>query len=110
MKRTVIAGLALAASAGLGYAAGVANVPDISTLNQKAFKYVLPDNIKWGPAAGLTGTDAYTLVSANFGVKWNGGKVVTSLKGTNLTNEDIQQHVFGDILKRSVSAEVRVKL
>jgi len=55
-------------------------------------------------------TDSYTLVNANFGVKWNGGKVVTSLKGTNLTSEDIQQHVFGDILKRSVSAEVRVKL
>jgi outer membrane receptor protein involved in Fe transport len=55
-------------------------------------------------------TGSYTLVSANFGLKWNGGKVITSLKGTNLTNEDIQQHVFGDILKRSVSAEVRVKL
>ena len=55
-------------------------------------------------------TDSYTLVNANFGVKWNRGKVVTSLKGTNLTNEDIQQHIFGDILKRSVSAEVRVKL
>jgi outer membrane receptor protein involved in Fe transport len=55
-------------------------------------------------------TGSYTLVNANVGVKWNGGKVITSLKGTNLTNEDIQQHVFGDILKRSVSAEVRVKL
>ena len=62
MKKTIIAVLALAASAGIGYAAGVANVPDITTLNQKAFKYVLPDNIKWGPAAGLSGTDAYTLV------------------------------------------------
>ena len=55
-------------------------------------------------------TGSYTLVNANIGVKWNGGKVITSLKGTNLTNEDIQQHIFGDILKRSVSAEVRVKL
>ena len=52
-------------------------------------------------------TGSYTLVNANIGVKWNGGKVITSLKGTNLTNKDIQQHIFGDILKRSVSAEVR---
>jgi len=29
------------------------------------------------------------------------------VKGTNLTNKDIQQHVFGDIIKRSVIAEVR---
>ena len=30
-----------------------------------------------------------------------------SLKGINLTNEKIQQHIFGDILKRSVVAELR---
>ena len=62
MRKTFIAIIALAVSAGIGYAAGVANVPDISTLNPKAFKYTLPDNIKWGPAAGLEGTDSYTLV------------------------------------------------
>ena len=62
MKKLAIAVLALAASAGIGYAAGVNAVPGLSSLNPKAFKYVLPDNIKWGPAAGLTGTDAYTLV------------------------------------------------
>jgi outer membrane receptor protein involved in Fe transport len=55
-------------------------------------------------------TDSYVMLNASFGVKWGGGKVTTSLKGTNLTNEDIQQHVFGDILKRSLVAEVRVKV
>ena len=30
-----------------------------------------------------------------------------SLKGINLTNEKIQQHIFGDILKRSVVLELR---
>ena len=35
------------------------------------------------------------------------GKVIASLKGTNLTNETIQQHIFGDILKISVAAELR---
>jgi outer membrane receptor protein involved in Fe transport len=52
-------------------------------------------------------TDSYTMVNATFGVKWADGKVTTSLKGTNLLNEKIQQHTFGDILKRSIYAEVR---
>jgi len=52
-------------------------------------------------------TDSYTLVNANFGVKWADGKVITSLKGTNLLNDNIQQHIFGDILKRSLSFEAR---
>ena len=34
---------------------------------------------------------------------------VTSLKGNNILNEKIQQHVFGDILKRSFTGEVRFK-
>jgi outer membrane receptor protein involved in Fe transport len=52
-------------------------------------------------------TDSYTMVNATFGVKWADGKVTTSLKGTNLFNEKIQQHTFGDILKRSVFVEVK---
>lgn len=52
-------------------------------------------------------TDAFTMINANFGVKWNNGKVVTTLKGTNLADKKIQQHVFGDILRRSVTFEAR---
>jgi len=52
-------------------------------------------------------TDAYTMVNAAVGVKLADGKVILSLKGTNLANEKIQQHIFGDILKRSVVAELR---
>jgi iron complex outermembrane receptor protein len=52
-------------------------------------------------------TESYTLVNASFGVKWNEGKLITSIKGTNLLNEDVQQHIFGDILKRSLLAELR---
>ena len=53
-------------------------------------------------------TDAYTLVNAGFGVNWAGDKVTTTLKIVNLTNEEIQQHVFGDILKRQIVGEIRV--
>ena len=63
MKKIIIAVLGLAASAGIGYAAGVTGpVPNASTLNAAALKLLLPENIKWGPAAGLEGTDSYTVV------------------------------------------------
>jgi outer membrane receptor protein involved in Fe transport len=52
-------------------------------------------------------TDSYTMLNATVGVKLADGKVMVSLKGMNLTNDKIQQHIFGDILKRSVVAELR---
>jgi outer membrane receptor protein involved in Fe transport len=54
-------------------------------------------------------TDSFTMVNASFGVKWSNGKITTSVKATNLFNEDIQQHIFGDILKRSIVGELRLK-
>jgi iron complex outermembrane receptor protein len=53
-------------------------------------------------------TDSYTLVNAGFGVRWNNDQVTTSVKLINLGNQDVQQHVFGDILKRQIIGEVRV--
>ena len=55
-------------------------------------------------------SDGYTMVNASFGVKWNGGAMTTLLKVTNLFNQDIQQHIFGDILRRTVVGEVRFSL
>jgi hypothetical protein len=52
-------------------------------------------------------TDAYTLVNGTFGVRWAGEKVVTSLKVTNIGNSEVQQHIFGDVLRRQVVGEVR---
>lgn len=52
-------------------------------------------------------TEAFTMVNASFGVKWSDGRITTSIKTTNLFNEAIQQHIFGDLLRRSVTAEVR---
>jgi outer membrane receptor protein involved in Fe transport len=52
-------------------------------------------------------TDAYTLVNAGFGVKWN-DRFTTSIKAINLTDDDLQQHVFGDITKRQIIGELRV--
>ncbi|MBA3885169.1 MAG: TonB-dependent receptor [Acidobacteria bacterium] len=53
-------------------------------------------------------TEAYTLVNGSFGVRWMDNRVTTSLKVVNLGNQEIQQHVFGDIMKRQVVAEMRL--
>jgi outer membrane receptor protein involved in Fe transport len=53
-------------------------------------------------------TEAYTLVNAGFGVKWAGDKLTTSVKAVNLLNDEIQQHVFGDVMKRQFVFELRV--
>jgi outer membrane receptor protein involved in Fe transport len=52
-------------------------------------------------------TEAFTLVNGSFGIKWNGGKITTSIKSNNIFNKTVQQHVFGDLLRRSVTGEVR---
>jgi hypothetical protein len=52
-------------------------------------------------------TDAYTLVNGAFGVRWAGEKVVTSLKIMNIGNSEVQQHIFGDVLRRQIVGEVR---
>jgi iron complex outermembrane receptor protein len=53
-------------------------------------------------------TDSYTLVNGGFGLRWMGDQLTTTVKVINLANQDVQQHVFGDILKRQVIGELRV--
>jgi outer membrane receptor protein involved in Fe transport len=52
-------------------------------------------------------TEAYTQVNGAFGVRWMDGRMISSIKVINLTNEDIQSHVFGDVIKRQVMGELR---
>jgi hypothetical protein len=54
-------------------------------------------------------TDQYAMVNGTIGARWLNGKLTTSVKTTNLLNQDIQQHIFGDILKRTVVLEARIK-
>lgn len=55
-------------------------------------------------------TEAYTLINASIGWRWRGPRLVTTLRMTNLANQSVMQHIFGDVLKRQVVAEVRVGL
>ena len=52
-------------------------------------------------------TGSYTMVNTSFGVRWAEGKVTTSVKAINLLNDSIQQHIFGDILKRRIFGELQ---
>lgn len=54
-------------------------------------------------------TGAYTQVNGAFGVKWLNDRVTTTIKANNLFDEEIQSHIFGDILRRQVIGEVRVQ-
>jgi outer membrane receptor protein involved in Fe transport len=53
-------------------------------------------------------TAAFTLVNGSFGRKWKGGKVTTTIKSNNMLNRTVQQHIFGDLLRRSVAGEIRL--
>jgi outer membrane receptor protein involved in Fe transport len=54
-------------------------------------------------------TEAYTLVNGGFGVNWAGERFTTAIKAINLGNDEVQQHVFGDIVKRQIVGEMRVR-
>jgi outer membrane receptor protein involved in Fe transport len=53
-------------------------------------------------------TDSYTMVNASVGVKLADGKATLSLRGTNILNQKILQHIYGDLTRRSVLAELRI--
>jgi outer membrane receptor protein involved in Fe transport len=52
-------------------------------------------------------TDAYTLVDGGFGVHSTDRAMSVGIRGTNLLNKSVQQHVFGDVIGRTVTGEVR---
>jgi outer membrane receptor protein involved in Fe transport len=54
-------------------------------------------------------TEAYTQINGAFGVRWLGERLTTTIKVINLGNEDIQSHVFGDVIKRQVIGELRLQ-
>jgi len=54
-------------------------------------------------------SDAYTLVGGGFGRRWMEGRLTTTLKVLNLLDDAAQQHVFGDVLRRTVMLEMLVE-
>jgi iron complex outermembrane receptor protein len=53
-------------------------------------------------------TDAYTILNGGFGLRWMNDQLTTTVKVINLANQEVQQHVFGDVMKRQVIGELKV--
>ncbi len=54
-------------------------------------------------------SDSYTLVTASVGRRWSDGWVTTNIKVLNLLDDPVKQHVFGDLMRRTVMLEALFK-
>ncbi len=54
----------------------------------------------WGP------TEAFTQINLGIGVRWGGDKGTFSINAQNLLEEDVQQHVFGDLIDRKITGQL----
>ena len=54
-------------------------------------------------------TDSFTQFNVGFGWRFNDDRVTLAITGSNILDERVQQHVFGDIISRKVSGELRFK-
>jgi outer membrane receptor protein involved in Fe transport len=52
-------------------------------------------------------TEPYTVVNAGAGIRSIDGAMTIAVRVTNLLNRATQQHVFGDLIKRTIIGEVR---
>ncbi len=53
-------------------------------------------------------TEPYTMVNASVSAEFQEGRIRPSLRVVNLLNQDIQQHFFGDYIKRQVTFGLRL--
>ncbi len=54
-------------------------------------------------------TESYAMLNAGFGVRLAGDRVTAGIKLVNLNNDDAQQHIFGDIIKRQIVGELKYR-
>jgi hypothetical protein len=54
-------------------------------------------------------TESYAMLNGAFGVRLAEDRIVAAVKVVNLNNDDAQQHVFGDIIKRQIVAELKYR-
>jgi outer membrane receptor for ferrienterochelin and colicins len=73
------------------------------TYTGRAFWADILDARFWGS------TDAYTLVNAKVGVRLLDDRIEVAAGATNLLDEKVKQHVYGDIIRRRASVELRVR-
>jgi iron complex outermembrane receptor protein len=69
------------------------------------------DRAFWTDVLAFQGwTDSFWLVDATAGVRFRNGQLTWLVKGTNLADNRVQQHIFGDIIRRRLVTELKFKL
>jgi outer membrane receptor protein involved in Fe transport len=72
-----------------------------SFVSRAYWQDVLPGYQGWTPA--------YTVVDAGFGVHASDQTMTVAVTGKNILNRSVQQHIFGDVIRRTVIGEVRFR-
>ncbi len=54
-------------------------------------------------------TPSYTVVNTSLGVRLRGDRCMLMVKVNNLGNEKVQNHLFGDLLRRQIVGEMRLR-
>jgi outer membrane receptor protein involved in Fe transport len=69
------------------------------------------DRAFWTDVLAIQGwSSRFWLVGATAGVNFKGDRATWSIKGTNLTDRPVQHHIFGDLIRRRVLTELRLRL
>jgi iron complex outermembrane receptor protein len=87
------------ANAGFAYNADRWYINGNVNYQDEAFWTDVLDSRFWGP------TESFTSVNASMGVRF-GDSTTLSVSAYNLFDEDVQQHVFGDLLQRRVVGQL----
>jgi outer membrane receptor protein involved in Fe transport len=65
----------------------------------------------WTDVLAIQGwTDDFWLLSGTAAASFRKEHVTWSIKGTNLANQNVQHHIFGDLIRRRVLTELRFRL
>jgi outer membrane receptor protein involved in Fe transport len=68
------------------------------------------DRAVWTDVLGIRAeTGAFWLLNGTLGVRFAAGRANWLVKGTNLANSPVQQHAFGDIIRRRLMTELRFR-
>ncbi|HET9768169.1 MAG TPA: TonB-dependent receptor [Thermoanaerobaculia bacterium] len=67
------------------------------------------DEAFWGDVLFAHGTtDAFTMVNVSTGVRLWEERVTLQVIGANIFDEEVQQHVFGDIISRKITGQIGI--
>jgi iron complex outermembrane receptor protein len=65
------------------------------------------DEAFWADVPFATGTtDSFTIVNVSLGVRLMSEQISLSILGNNIFDEDVQQHIFGDIISRKITGQI----